>query len=59
MTHAGDHGKTTLVDALFRSRTCLGTTRRSQGVLDSNDQGTWHHHLAKNAAIDYKGVKVN
>ncbi|MFM2097224.1 MAG: GTP-binding protein TypA/BipA [Planctomycetota bacterium] len=57
-----DHGKTTLVDSLMRQS---GMFRESQlqgdCILDSNDleRERGITILAKNIAIDYKGVKIN
>ena len=57
-----DHGKTTLVDALLRQS---GQFRESQlaadCILDSNDleRERGITILAKNIALDYKGVKIN
>lgn len=57
-----DHGKTTLVDALLRQS---GQYRDSQlqgdCILDSNDleRERGITILAKNIAINYKGVKIN
>jgi GTP-binding protein len=57
-----DHGKTTLVDALLRQS---GQFRDSQlqgdCILDSNDleRERGITILAKNIAVEYKGVKVN
>jgi GTP-binding protein len=57
-----DHGKTTLVDAMLRQS---GQYRESQltqdCILDSNDleRERGITILAKNIAIDYKGVKIN
>ena len=57
-----DHGKTTLVDCLLHQS---GQFRRSQlqgeRILDSNDleKERGITILAKNIALDYKGVKIN
>ncbi|HLQ46229.1 MAG TPA: GTP-binding protein, partial [Planctomycetaceae bacterium] len=57
-----DHGKTTLVDALLRQS---GQFRESQllqeCILDSNDleRERGITILAKNIALNYKGVKIN
>jgi GTP-binding protein len=57
-----DHGKTTLVDALLRQS---GQFRESQleqtCILDSNDleRERGITILAKNIALNYKGVRVN
>jgi len=57
-----DHGKTTLVDALFR---CAGTFRSNQAmperVMDSNAQERERGItiLAKNTAIDFRGTRIN
>jgi GTP-binding protein len=57
-----DHGKTTLVDALLQESNVFRDNEEVQErVMDSNDQERERGItiLAKNAAIDYKGVKVN
>jgi len=57
-----DHGKTTLVDALLQQAEVFRENEEVQErVMDSNDQERERGItiLAKNAAIDYKGVKVN
>jgi GTP-binding protein len=57
-----DHGKTTLVDALFRT---AGTFRANQAVpervMDSNAQERERGItiLAKNTAIDFRGTRIN
>ena len=57
-----DHGKTTLVDALFRT---AGTFRANQSiperVMDSNAQERERGItiLAKNTAIDFHGTRIN
>jgi GTP-binding protein len=57
-----DHGKTTLVDALFRT---AGTFRTNQAmperVMDSNAQERERGItiLAKNTAIDFGGARIN
>lgn len=57
-----DHGKTTLVDAMFRY---AGTFRENQAVaeraLDSGDQERERGItiLAKNTAISYQGTRIN
>ncbi|MEW6072195.1 MAG: translational GTPase TypA [Planctomycetota bacterium] len=57
-----DHGKTTLVDAMFKY---AGTFRRNQivaeRVLDSVDQERERGItiLAKNTAIDFRGTRIN
>ncbi|MFA5628875.1 MAG: translational GTPase TypA [Dehalococcoidales bacterium] len=57
-----DHGKTTLVDALLRQSKIF---RENQNVvdcvMDSNDleREKGITIMAKNTAIDYKGVKIN
>lgn len=57
-----DHGKTTLVDHMLRQ---TGTFRQNQQlvtrVMDSNDleRERGITILAKNTAINYKGVKIN
>jgi GTP-binding protein len=57
-----DHGKTTLVDALLQESNVFRDNEDVQErVMDSNDQERERGItiLAKNAAIDYKGIKVN
>ena len=57
-----DHGKTTLVDGMLRQS---GTFRENQAVqervMDSNDleRERGITILAKNASVEYKGVKIN
>src|SRR5687767_11217824 len=57
-----DHGKTTLVDYMLRQ---TGTFRENQQVtervMDSNDleRERGITILAKNTAINYKGIKIN
>ena len=55
-----DHGKTTLVDAMIRQS---GAFRDNQDIasMDNNDQERERGItiLAKNAAIMYKGTKIN
>jgi len=57
-----DHGKTTLVDFLFRQ---TGTFRANEQVqeraMDSNDleREKGITILAKNTAVNYRGVKIN
>ena len=55
-----DHGKTTLVDAMIRQS---GAFRENQDIqsMDNNDQERERGItiLAKNAAIMYKGTKIN
>jgi len=55
-----DHGKTTLVDALLKQANIL-TAKSAERVMDSNDQEKERGItiLAKNAAITYKGTKIN
>jgi GTP-binding protein len=55
-----DHGKTTLVDAMIKQ---AGTFREAQ-VVDSMDSDAQEKErgitiLAKNVAIQYKGIKIN
>lgn len=59
-----DHGKTTLVDAMIQSVGALGDRKEigsDERVMDSNDQEKERGItiLAKNAAIDYEGTKIN
>ncbi len=57
-----DHGKTTLVDSMFKT---AGTFRSNQAiperVMDSNAQERERGItiLAKNTAIDYRGTRIN
>ena len=57
-----DHGKTTLVDGLFRE---AGTLDRGQAdsdrIMDSNDleRERGITILSKNAALEWKGIRVN
>ena len=57
-----DHGKTTLVDAMLRHNKLLrGSQRIGDLVMDSDPQERERGItiLAKNTAINYKGVKLN
>ena len=57
-----DHGKTTLVDALLKEAEVFRQNQEVQErVMDSNDQERERGItiLAKNAAVEYKGVKIN
>ena len=57
-----DHGKTTLVDGLFRAAGSLARGREDDDrVLDSNDleRERGITILSKNASLDWKGVRVN
>lgn len=60
-----DHGKTTLVDAMLESAKAIkdgkGEAEKLDTVMDSNDQERERGItiLAKNAAITYKGTKIN
>ncbi|WP_437226290.1 translational GTPase TypA [Planctomicrobium sp. SH661] len=57
-----DHGKTTLVDALLRqSGQFRDTQLQGDCILDSNDleRERGITILAKNIAVEYKGVKIN
>jgi len=57
-----DHGKTTLVDELLRqSGTFRENEQVNERVMDSNDleRERGITILAKNTAIEYKGVKIN
>eukprot|EP00629_Pelagomonadales_sp_RCC1024_P015014 CAMPEP_0119261526 /NCGR_PEP_ID=MMETSP1329-20130426/1561_1 /TAXON_ID=114041 /ORGANISM="Genus nov. species nov., Strain RCC1024" /LENGTH=637 /DNA_ID=CAMNT_0007261091 /DNA_START=141 /DNA_END=2054 /DNA_ORIENTATION=- len=57
-----DHGKTTLVDALLKESNVYRENEEIQErVMDSNDQEKERGItiLAKNAAVTYKGVKIN
>ncbi|MCH2112334.1 MAG: GTP-binding protein, partial [Planctomycetes bacterium] len=57
-----DHGKTTLVDGLFREAGALDRSQTgSERLLDSNDQERERGItiLSKNAAVDWKGTRIN
>lgn len=57
-----DHGKTTLVDAMLQESLAVETEiDKDDRMMDSNDQEKERGItiLAKNAAINYKGVKVH
>ncbi|KAJ8613108.1 hypothetical protein CTAYLR_004784 [Chrysophaeum taylorii] len=57
-----DHGKTTLVDALLKEADVFRANEEVQErVMDSNDleRERGITILAKNAAVEYKGVKIN
>jgi len=59
-----DHGKTTLVDAMLESAMAIAGTKeigKDDRLMDSNDQERERGItiLAKNAALTYKGTKVN
>ena len=56
-----DHGKTTLVDGLFRQSGTLGVSDDSDRIMDSNalERERGITISAKNCAIKYKGVKIN
>mmetsp|Transcript_16364 Transcript_16364/g.53272 ORF Transcript_16364/g.53272 Transcript_16364/m.53272 type:complete len:661 (+) Transcript_16364:57-2039(+) len=57
-----DHGKTTLVDSLLKEAEVFRQNQEIQErVMDSNDQERERGItiLAKNAAVEYKGVKIN
>lgn len=57
-----DHGKTTLVDGLLRqSGTFRSNENVAERVMDSNDleRERGITILAKNTAINYKGIKIN
>src|SRR5438094_8769461 len=57
-----DHGKTTLVDFLFRqSGTFRGNEQVQERAMDSNDleREKGITILAKNTAVNYRGVKIN
>src|ERR1700688_3914393 len=58
----GDHGKTTLVDAMLRqSGTFRANETVAERVMDSNDleRERGITILAKNTAIFFEGVKIN
>lgn len=57
-----DHGKTTLVDALLQAGGVFAAHKQAETrVMDSNDQEKERGITiyAKNAAIEYKGIKIN
>lgn len=57
-----DHGKTTLVDELLKqSDTLDGHTQLQERAMDSNalEKERGITILAKNTAVDYKGIRVN
>ncbi|KAH8092729.1 GTPase [Aureococcus anophagefferens] len=57
-----DHGKTTLVDAMLKEAEVFRANEAvEERVMDSNDQERERGItiLAKNAAVEYKGVKIN
>ena len=57
-----DHGKTTLVDTMFRFAGTFGAHKHmAERVMDSDDQERERGItiLAKNTAINYKGVRIN
>merc|ERR1719235_1950882 len=57
-----DHGKTTLVDAMLQSAEAVtDDIGKDDRLMDNNDQEKERGItiLAKNAAINYKGTKVN
>ncbi|RJO60151.1 translational GTPase TypA [candidate division WS5 bacterium] len=57
-----DHGKTTLVDCMFKQAGIYRANERVQErVMDSNDleREKGITIMAKNTAVEYKGVKIN
>ncbi|MFT4709598.1 MAG: GTP-binding protein [Planctomycetota bacterium] len=57
-----DHGKTTLVDTMFRFAGTFGSHKQvTERIMDSDDQERERGItiLAKNTSIDYKGVRIN
>ncbi len=56
-----DHGKTTLVDALFKQSGLVGKAVDGERIMDSGDLERERGITisAKNCAIHYKGVKIN
>jgi len=56
-----DHGKTTLVDALLKQSGQFRDSELRETMLDSNDleRERGITILAKNIALNYKGVKIN
>jgi GTP-binding protein len=57
-----DHGKTTLVDGLLKQSHVFRENQNvGELIMDSNDQERERGItiLAKNTAINYKGIKIN
>ena len=55
-----DHGKTTLVDELLKQSDTLDAhTQLQERAMDSNALESGITILAKNTAVDYKGIRVN
>ena len=57
-----DHGKTTLVDKILHFTNALKENNDNQGlVMDNNDleRERGITIFSKNAAVEYKGVKIN
>ena len=57
-----DHGKTTLVDAMFKESHVFRTNEKmDERVMDSNDleKETGITILSKNTAVMYNGIKIN
>ena len=56
-----DHGKTTLVDGLFRQSGVLSPGDTTDRIMDSNalERERGITISAKNCAIRYRGVKIN
>lgn len=56
-----DHGKTTLVDALFKQSGVMGKNLNQDRVMDSGaiERERGITISAKNCAISYKGIKIN
>ncbi len=56
-----DHGKTTLVDALFKQSGLVGKDMNQERIMDSGDieRERGITISAKNCAIHWKGVKIN
>lgn len=56
-----DHGKTTLVDALFKQSGVIGKNLNQDRVMDSGaiERERGITISAKNCAISYKGIKIN
>ena len=57
-----DHGKTTLVDSMFRQSGVFRSNEQvRERVMDSNDleRERGITILSKNTSVNYKGVKIN
>jgi len=56
-----DHGKTTLVDSMLQTAGVVENVGKDDRIMDGNDQEKERGItiLAKNAAINYQGTKIN